>query len=92
MRLSSDTPSASAGLRGDSVECDRAVCDNIEGAKRRVDAMPGPSFGNRRDVGCDAEFSAMAFVNRVGTPRLTGDDAAEGTLEPFGPRSPSNRC
>lgn len=81
MTSSSDTPSVSAGFSLNAADYDRAVGYNIDGAKRLVDAMPGPSYDTVLDVGCGTGFSTMAFVNRFGTTRITGVDASDGMLE-----------
>ncbi len=80
---SSDTPSVSSGFSLNAADYDRAVRYNIEGAKRLVEALPGPTYANVLDVGCGTGFSTMAFVNRFGTTEITGVDAAEGMLEQF---------
>jgi len=79
----SDTPSVSAGFSLNAGDYDKAVRYNIHGAKRLIDAIPGPAYANVLDVGCGTGFATMAFVNRFGTTEITGVDAAEGMLEQF---------
>lgn len=77
------TNPVSAGFSLNATDYDKAVRYNIEGAKRLVEALPGPAYGNVLDVGCGTGFATMAFVNRFGTTHITGVDAAEGMLEQF---------
>lgn len=79
----SDTQSVAAGFSLNASDYDKAVRYNIHGAKRLIDALPGPSYGNVLDVGCGTGFSTMAFINRFGTTEITGVDAAEGMLDQF---------
>jgi len=78
-----DTTSVSAGFSLNAGDYDKAVRYNIHGAKRLIDALPGPSYANVLDVGCGTGFATMAFVNRFGTTDITGVDAAEGMLDQF---------
>jgi ubiquinone/menaquinone biosynthesis C-methylase UbiE len=77
------TNAVSAGFSLNAGDYDKAVRYNIHGAKRLIDALPGPSYDNVLDVGCGTGFATMAFVDRFGTANITGVDAAEGMLEGF---------
>ncbi len=73
----------SAGFSLNAGDYDKAVRYNIHGAKRLIDALPGPSYDDVLDVGCGTGFATMAFVNRFGTTNITGVDPAVGMLEGF---------
>jgi ubiquinone/menaquinone biosynthesis C-methylase UbiE len=73
----------SAGFSLNAGDYDKAVRYNIHGAKRLIDALPGPSYDTVLDVGCGTGFATMAFVNRFGTAKITGVDPAEGMLDGF---------
>ena len=79
----SDTQSVAAGFSLNASDYDQAVRYNIHGAKRLIDAMPGPDYASVLDVACGTGFATMAFVNRFGAPEITGVDAAEGMLDQF---------
>ncbi len=77
------TTAISAGFSLNAGDYDKAVRYNIQGAKRLIDALPGPSYDNVLDVGCGTGFATMAFVNRFGTTDITGIDPAQGMLDGF---------